>query len=110
MLFYIVYNLLSIAPGNATRRVLPETAGIGVSWERIVSSAHFMIPMINLSTSSLEFPACRHTRTRSLPLGTVGQVIGRAFMPKAKRYAESGRGCAVRTGTIGEGGKGLLEE
>lgn len=48
------------------------------------------------------FPLCRHTLTLSLPLGTVGHVIGRTFMPRARRYADSGRGCGVSMGMIGE--------
>jgi hypothetical protein len=55
------------------------------------------------SISSLVLPACKHTRTRSLPFGTVGHVIGRAFMPRARRKAESGRGWGVRMGMIGDG-------
>ena len=41
-------------------------------------------------------------------MGTVGHVIGRAFRPRARRCAESGRGCGVRTGTIGV--EGLAKE
>ena len=47
--------------------------------------------------------ACKHTRTRSRPFGTVGHVIGRAFKPRARRWAESGRGYGVRMGMIGVG-------
>ena len=49
---------------------------------------------------------------RSAPFGTVGHVIGRALSPRARRCAESGRGCGVRTGTIGvarEGAKGVVD-
>ena len=44
-------------------------------------TAHSRIASISLSVLLHEFPACKHTRTRSLPLGTVGHVIGRAFIP-----------------------------
>ena len=46
-----------------------------------MSTAHSRIASISLSISLHEFPACKHTRTRSLPLGTVGHVMGRAFIP-----------------------------
>ena len=36
-------------------------------------------------------------------MGTVGQVIGRALMPRARRKAESGRGRRVRRGMMGVG-------
>jgi len=66
------------------------------------SSAHSTTPSTNLSTSSLVFPACKHTLTRSFPFGTVGHVIGRAFMPSVRRNAERGRGWDVMIGIIGE--------
>jgi predicted neuraminidase len=46
-------------------------------------SAHSIIATTRRSTSSRVFPACKQTLTRSLPFGTVGHVIGRAFIPCA---------------------------
>ena len=67
-----------------------------------VSFAQLTTPFANRSSSSFVFPLCKHTLTLSLPLGTVGHVIGRTFMPRARRYAESGRGCGVSMGMIGD--------
>ena len=67
------------------------------------SRAHSTTASTSLSTSRVVCPACKHTLTRSLPLGTVGQVIGLASMPRAKRWADNRRGWGVRMGMIGEG-------
>ena len=67
-----------------------------------VSFAQVTTPFANRSSSASVFPLCKHTLTLSLPLGTVGHVIGRTFMPRARRYADSGRGCGVSMGIIGE--------
>lgn len=68
----------------------------------IVSFAQATTPVANRSSSAFVFPLCRQTLTLSLPLGTVGHVIGRTFIPRATRYADSGRGCGVSIGMIGE--------
>ena len=72
-------------------------------------SAHSIIPSTSASTSAGELLACKHTRMRSAPFGTVGHVIGRALRPRARRCAESGRGCGVRTGMMGVAGEGACE-
>jgi hypothetical protein len=68
----------------------------------IASFAQVTTPFARRSTSAFVFPLCKHTLTLSLPLGTVGHVIGRTFMPSATRYADSGRGCGVSIGMIGD--------
>lgn len=67
-----------------------------------VSLAQVTTPFASRSSSAFVFPLCRHTRTLSLPLGTVGHVIGRTFIPRATRYADSGRGCGVSMGMMGD--------
>lgn len=67
------------------------------------SVAHRIEYCISKSTSSKLFSACRQILTRSFPLGTVGQVIGRAFSPRALRRVANGRGYDVIIGTIGVG-------
>lgn len=67
-----------------------------------VSFAQVTTPFARRSSSAFVFSLCKHTLTLSLPLGTVGHVIGRTFMPRATRYAESGRGCGVSMGMMGE--------
>lgn len=62
-----------------------------------------MVSLTNISTCSLVLHTCKHTRTRSLPLGTVGHVMARTFSPIDWRCAESGRGEDVRTGMMGLG-------
>lgn len=63
--------------------------------------AHSAIPRASASISSSLLLECKQTRTRSKPLGTVGHVIDRAFMPFKRRYVERGRGRDVKTGTMG---------
>lgn len=50
------------------------------------------------------FPACKHTLTRSVPLGTVGDTTGRAMNPALLQWAASTRGFGVRRAKIGEDG------
>jgi hypothetical protein len=64
--------------------------------------AQVTTPLAKRSSSAFVFPLCKHTLTLSLPLGTVGHVIGRTFMPRETRYADSGCGCGVSMGMIGE--------
>lgn len=72
------------------------------SLHNIASFAHLTTPSANTSSSPFVFPLCKHTRTRSFPLGTVGHVIARTFIPRPTRYADSGRGYGVSIGIIGD--------
>lgn len=67
------------------------------------ASAHSTTAPTSRSTSSVPLPTCRHTRTRSAPLGTVGHVMCRAFSPRERRNAESARGWGVMRGMMGVG-------
>lgn len=60
------------------------------------------IPSTSRSTSAFVFPACKHTRTRSFPSGTVGHEIGRALSPSSRRCADRGRGLGVMMGMMGD--------
>lgn len=88
----LIYNFDS----NNTRTPIPAASFLAfLSSSRICaisSLAHCKIAAISLSTSSHVFPACKHTLTRSFPFGTVGHVIGRAFIPRLYKNADSGRG------------------
>lgn len=72
----------------------------------VVSIAHFIECWISSSTCSKLFSAWRQILTRSFPLGTVGQVMGRAFSPRVLRCVANGRGYDVIKGTIGVGSCG----
>jgi len=63
----------------------------------------------NLWTSLRVFLACKHTRTRSCPFGTVGWVIGRTTNPRDCRCADSGRACGVKSGIIGVGSDAVVD-
>ena len=58
-------------------------------------------PLASMPTSSLVFPACKHTLTLSSPFGTVGYVIGLTRKPSLTRCAASARGSEVRSGMMG---------
>jgi len=68
-----------------------------------ISVAHFIEYWINRSTSSKLFSAWRQILTRSFPLGTVGQAMGRAFSPRVLKRVANERGYDVIRGTIGVG-------
>lgn len=70
----------------------------------ISSHAHFSITLHSPSTSSSVLPACRHSRTRSVPVGTVGATIGRSRKPCRWQHAASSRADAVNSGTMGDSG------
>ena len=57
-----------------------------------VSVAHCIKSWINRSTSSKLFSAWRQILTRSIPFGTVGHVMGRAFSPRSLKRVASGWG------------------
>ena len=91
---YIHHNIIASTRGMKrshyfdsinTRTALPTSffsSGFASLFDfATMSTAHSRIASISLSISFHEFPACKHTRTRSLPLGTVGHVMGPAFIP-----------------------------
>lgn len=69
-----------------------------------IPTAHPTAAPTSASSSARVLPACRHTLTRSVPFATVGQVIGRALSPCARRCPDRSRARSVKRGMIGVGG------
>lgn len=65
-------------------------------------TAHVSIVSSSLSISCRVFPACKQTRTRSFPRGTVGAIIGRTMSPRSWQYRARSRGRLVRIEKIGD--------
>lgn len=63
---------------------------------------HSAIASTSSSISARVFPACRHTRTRSLPLGTVGAMMARTTSPRCWQWLAKSRGYGVRREKMGE--------
>lgn len=67
-------------------------------------SSHSLILATKFSTSAKVLPACKHTLTRSVPLGTVGDTIGLTTNPASWQKLAKLRGSGVSKEKIGEEG------
>jgi hypothetical protein len=70
--------LPSLRPTSLTSSILCSSSSA-----RAILAAHATAPSASVSSSARVLSACRHTRTLSIPFGTVGQLIGRALSPEA---------------------------
>lgn len=70
-------------------------------------SHHSCSAATKLSTSSTVLPACKHTLTRSVPCGTVGDTTALTIMPLSWRYAAKSLGRLSCTAKIGDCGQAL---
>jgi hypothetical protein len=83
----------------------PSISGHNFASDDLVfCSTQVVIFATNASTSSLVLPACKHTRIRSEPSGTVGGTIGLTMKFFSWQNLARPRGSELSTENIGDGG------